>query len=70
MCMSDEKRSAQTTVGEATAEDWQAEIDMMAEELCPTCLGRGTVNPLTAPPDFLCITTTTCPTCEGAGVWP
>ena len=36
---------------------------------CPTCKGRGTVNPLTAPnrPDFLCLGTTTCPDCNGTG---
>lgn len=32
---------------------------------CPTCRGRGTVNPLTAPDDFFCASTTTCPHCEG-----
>jgi DnaJ-class molecular chaperone len=34
---------------------------------CPTCHGRGTVNPLTAPQGYLAITTTTCPTCDGSG---
>lgn len=34
---------------------------------CPTCKGRGTVNPLTAPPDFFCVGTTDCPTCDGTG---
>ncbi len=68
--MNDKPARTETTVGEATAEDWQEEIDMMAEELCPTCHGARTVNPLTAPANFLCITTTTCPTCEGSGVSP
>jgi DnaJ-class molecular chaperone len=34
---------------------------------CPTCRGKGTVNPLTAPPDFFCVGTTDCPTCDGTG---
>lgn len=34
---------------------------------CPTCCGSGTVNPLTAPSNFVCIGTTPCPTCEGFG---
>ena len=40
-----------------------------APEQCPTCKGRGTVNPLTAPnrPDFFCVGTTQCPDCDGSG---
>lgn len=38
-----------------------------AEYLCPTCKGRGLVNPLTAPEGFFCAVTTECPTCEGTG---
>lgn len=38
------------------------------DEPCPTCRGRGTVNPLTCPTDFFCVSTTTCPHCEGSGV--
>lgn len=34
---------------------------------CPTCKGRGTVNPLTAPAGFFCTGTTDCPTCDGTG---
>lgn len=34
---------------------------------CPTCKGRGTVNPLTTPDWHFCTSTTTCPTCEGTG---
>lgn len=34
---------------------------------CPTCKGRGTVNPLTAPADFFCVGTTDCPHCDGTG---
>lgn len=34
---------------------------------CPTCKGRGTVNPLTAPEGFFCVGTTDCPTCDGQG---
>jgi DnaJ-class molecular chaperone len=37
---------------------------------CPTCHGRGTVNPLTAPADFFCVSTTDCPTCDGSGKCP
>lgn len=36
-------------------------------EQCPTCKGRGTVNPLTAPKDFFCTGTTECPDCDGSG---
>ena len=34
---------------------------------CPTCKGQGVVNPLTAPSWFLCVSTTTCPACDGTG---
>ena len=34
---------------------------------CPTCNGRGTVNPLTAPDHFFCTGTTDCPDCDGIG---
>lgn len=34
---------------------------------CPTCKGTGTVNPLTAPADFFCASTTDCPHCDGTG---
>lgn len=34
---------------------------------CPTCKGRGTVNPLTAPQGFFCVSTTDCPSCDGTG---
>lgn len=37
---------------------------------CPTCHGRGTVNPLTAPEGFFCVGTTDCPTCDGSGECP
>jgi DnaJ-class molecular chaperone len=37
---------------------------------CPTCKGRGTVNPLTAPKNFVCFATTDCPTCDGTGEMP
>lgn len=37
------------------------------DEPCPTCKGRGTVNPLTAPKDFFCLGTTLCPHCDGTG---
>lgn len=37
------------------------------DDQCPTCRGAGTVNPLTAPPRFLALSTTQCPTCEGLG---
>lgn len=39
------------------------------DDECPTCNGRGTVNPLTAPADFFCVGTTTCPRCDGSGEW-
>lgn len=34
---------------------------------CPTCNGRGTVNPLTAPKGFFCVGSTDCPSCDGTG---
>ena len=39
------------------------------EYKCGLCNGRGTVNPLTPnlPDDFLCLSTTTCPACDGSG---
>lgn len=37
---------------------------------CSTCKGRGTVNPLTAPPGFFCVGTTDCPDCDGTGEIP
>jgi DnaJ-class molecular chaperone len=53
---------------QTTANDWQAECDFMAEDICMTCLGTGRVNPLTAPPGILCLTSMECPHCEGTGV--
>lgn len=48
------------------------EVDYEEDEPCPTCEGRGTVNPLTPanrlPSDFLCLGTTTCPRCDGDGI--
>lgn len=41
--------------------------DDYPEDECPTCLGRGTVDPLTA--DHFCTSTATCPDCDGKGVW-
>ena len=49
------------------------EVEYEVEEewpKCPTCKGRGTVNPLTAPEWFFCVGTTDCPTCEGTGECP
>lgn len=37
---------------------------------CPTCKGKGTINPLTAPPKFFCVGTETCPDCDGTGECP
>ena len=36
-------------------------------EPCPTCKGRGVVNPLTAPDWFFCVGSTDCPACDGTG---
>jgi len=47
---------------------WQREGDDEELTKCPTCKGRGTVNPLTAPHGFFCVSTTDCPTCDGDGV--
>ena len=61
----------------------QAKAAMLADECacpawsepwpnCPTCKGRGTVNPLTPnlPEDFFCVGVTDCPTCDGTGECP
>ena len=37
------------------------------DEICWTCGGRGTVNPLTAPRGMFCTSTTDCPDCDGTG---
>jgi hypothetical protein len=37
---------------------------------CPTCKGRGTVNPITAPKGFFCVGSVDCPTCDGTGDCP
>lgn len=48
------------------------EVEYEEEGECPTCEGRGTVNPLTPanrlPRNFLCLGTTTCPRCDGSGI--
>lgn len=41
--------------------------DELPDDRCLSCDGTGIVNPLTAPPGFLCITYSTCPHCEGTG---
>lgn len=45
--------------------------DFEEDQECPTCRGKGTVNPLTPnlPEGFLCLGTDTCPRCEGSGRW-
>lgn len=35
---------------------------------CETCNGSGTINPLTAPDDYFCVSTETCPSCGGDGL--
>lgn len=40
---------------------------MPDDDECPTCKGKGTVNPLTAPKGFFCAGTTDCPHCDGTG---
>ena len=39
-------------------------------EKCPTCKGRGTVNPLTAPPGMFVVSIADCPMCDGTGEAP
>jgi DnaJ-class molecular chaperone len=39
------------------------------DEPCPTCKGRGTINPLTAPAGTFVVGTTTCPDCDGTGIF-
>ena len=34
---------------------------------CPTCKGKGTVDPLTAPAGHFCVGVDDCPTCDGTG---
>jgi DnaJ-class molecular chaperone len=41
--------------------------DEDCDEECPTCRGRGTVNPLTA--DYFCVSTEPCRDCDGKGTW-
>ena len=50
-------------------EPYKPDEDLYAEEWprCHTCNGSGTVNPLTAPKGYLCLSVTTCPACEGSG---
>lgn len=46
---------------------WLEIFDDDDAPVCQTCQGSGIVNPLTAPPGVLCITSMTCPHCEGSG---
>lgn len=48
-------------------DDFEDECDDSVDLSCPTCKGRGTVNPITAPADFFCVGTTECPHCDGTG---
>lgn len=34
---------------------------------CPTCKGKGIVNPLTAPAGVFVVGVSDCPTCDGSG---
>lgn len=45
-------------------------VEPRPEDICPTCKGSGTINPLTAPPGFFCAVPTTCPDCDGTGEMP
>lgn len=48
------------------AVDQDDEPDPMPDP-CPTCKGRGTINPLTAPAGTVVLGTTICPDCDGTG---
>lgn len=67
-CLCGERREE-----DCTAEDCEASWfddggdDDDRDFACPTCKGRGTVNPLTAPAGFFCVSTTDCPMCDGTG---
>lgn len=59
---------ARNRVGAAMEQDpMRYEFEDCVDDRCPTCKGKGTVNPLTAPDDFFCTGTTDCPTCDGSG---
>lgn len=49
-----------------TGQIW-VEIDEDDYFKCSTCKGTGVVNPITAPKDFFCVSTTECPHCDGSG---
>ena len=58
-------------MGRDCYDEFEDYLDSLPEdEQCPTCKGRGTVNPLTAPDWFFCVGTTECPTCDGTGECP
>lgn len=54
--------------GDRYGQEWEDETEWDDDrEVCPTCNGHGTVNPLTAPAGFFCVSYATCPHCEGSG---
>lgn len=62
-------REKQAKALEEELADYDDDYAYDDDDECPTCRGRGTVNPLTPnlPKDFLCLGTQTCPCCDGSG---
>lgn len=50
--------------------DGVPEGDDDLDDICLTCQGKGTVNPLTAPKGFFCAGVADCPDCDGSGRAP
>lgn len=56
--------------GDDLAIDRSDDATVWDEGPCPTCKGKGRVNPLTAPIWFFCLAGEDCPTCDGSGECP
>lgn len=65
VCHEDDPRDVDEAYGPGTYARLFPNTDY--EDNCPTCKGRGTVNPLTAPAGYFCTGMTDCPDCDGSG---